>query len=206
MTYAARTARTLVVLTIAVAMVALAGPAAADCNGPTITYEAGEVRRGTTVRVEGTGWGDACYDTGSPPAGEGILGEPVGEIQILLTQDGSTVVMAEGAADDDYTFSVDVPVPSWLRPGEATLDARWVGGESWDATDQPLVVTAEPALEGPDDSVVFGAQHEPSGTTGSGSGDAMDWLVPFLIGAALASAVFAFVLLLRPRTTVTRVD
>lgn len=183
-----------------------ASPAGADCNGPTITYEAGEVRRGTTVRVEGTGWGDACYDTGSPPAGEGILGNPVGEIQILLTQDGSTVVMAEGAADDDYTFSVDVPVPTWLKPGEATLAARWVGGEAWDATDRPLLVTGEPALEHSDDSVVFGEQHGPSGTAGSSSEDTMEWLVPFLIGAALASAVFALVLLLRPRTTVTQVD
>ena len=39
-------------------------PASADCSGPTIWYMPRSVVRGEVVSVRGTGWGDACYDTG----------------------------------------------------------------------------------------------------------------------------------------------
>ena len=106
-------------------MVALLGgllllePAAAGaaCLGPSIEYESGPVRRGGTVTVTGSGFGDNCYDTGPPPAGEGYLGKPLTEIEVVLVQSDRQTVVARGAADDGYAFEIDVVVPGRVVPG-----------------------------------------------------------------------------------------
>ena len=96
-------------------------PVGAACLGPSIEYESGAVRRGGTVTVTGSGFGDNCYDTGPPPAGEGYLGKPLTEIEVVLVQSDRQTVVARGAADEGYAFEIDVVVPVGSFPGEARL-------------------------------------------------------------------------------------
>jgi hypothetical protein len=83
-----------------------------------------DVGRGETVTVSGTAWGDSCYDTGPPPAGEGALGVPVPEITVVLVQGAREWELWTGAANADYVFSADVTVPGDASAGVATLGAR----------------------------------------------------------------------------------
>jgi len=203
-----------------------AAPAGADCSGPTITYGAGEVRAGGTVTVEGNAWGYECYDTGPPPAGEGVLGEPVVGIEVVLSQDGFDEVVARGAAGDDYDFVVEVTVPGWFQPGEATVSARYAGGVAYDATDRPLIVLDEPALETTGEIVSFGPVDErppPTSTSTTGpttstttsedgggaaapardGGGGISRVFLLLAGLGIGAAVVAMVVFLRPSTSVT---
>jgi hypothetical protein len=143
-------------------------------------------------------------------------------IEIVLSQDGVDEVVAVGAADEDYRFSVEVTVPEWFEPGEATVSARYAGGIGYDATNQPLVVLDEPALETSGEIVSFGPTDTPptspsstSSTTApttaeaaaptpsAGGGGGVSWLVPFVAGLGLGAAVVAMLVFLRPSTSVT---
>lgn len=112
------------VMAVALAVGVPATPSAADCSGPLLGRDQVTVDRGDTVTVEGTNWGDACYDTGPPPEGEGVLGVPRDHIEIVVVQGDRTIVVARGAADDRYAFSVEVPVPTSLEPGPARIGAQ----------------------------------------------------------------------------------
>lgn len=98
------------------------------------------MNRGDTVRVTGIGWGDNCYDTGDPPAGEGVLGTPVGHIEIWIVQDEAERLVAVGSADMSYEFAIDVPVPVALEPGPAEIVPRSR------VDDMTFVVTTEPVI------------------------------------------------------------
>jgi hypothetical protein len=146
-------------------LVVLGAPAAgADCLGPTIEYTAGAVDRGQEITVTGTGFGDNCYDTGPPPPGEGTLGRPLADIDVVITQAGVDHVVAEGTADADYGFEVSVVVPSDLEPGEATVQALWDAGAApaSDRTDEPLVISDAPST-GEDVVATFGPDGDMSG-------------------------------------------
>jgi hypothetical protein len=150
-------------------------PAGADCSGPMIEYDAGPVDRGQAISVSGGGFGDNCYDTGPPPAGEGILGRPLTDVEVVITQAGVDHLVAEGNADDEYEFTVEVVVPADLAPGEARLQVRWGPGTTWavDQTDQPLVVSDAAATSGGDEVATFGPDGEGEATAGeSGTGEA----------------------------------
>lgn len=153
-------------------LVSVTGPAAADCAGPRIRYEASEVAPGDQVTVVGELWGDNCYDTGPPPDGEGVLGVPADDIELVFVQGADRIVVARGAADDEYAFSVDVTIPVGASPGPASLQSR----EGVGAGQPALTVTEGPAEPGPaTDAVVFdgsevveiptGSTEAPVGTT-----------------------------------------
>lgn len=179
-------------------------PAGADCSGPTIGYDAGPVDRGQAISVTGGGFGDNCYDTGPPPASEGILGRPLTDIEVVISQAEVDHLVAEGNADGDYEFAVEVVVPADLAPGEARLQVRWGSGTTWavDRTDQPLVVSDAAATSGGDEVTTFGpeggidapaseASNGPSAAAngdGDGSGGWTDpgrWLVAAVVLAAV---------------------
>jgi hypothetical protein len=155
----------LLLLGLATALVGLDVPAAgADCSGPQIECTAGMVDRGQEITVTGRGFGDSCYDTGPPPPGVGAMGQPLDDIDVVITQAGVDHLVAKGEADAEYEFEVDVVVPARLEPGEARLQVRWGPGTAWavDRTDQPLVVSDIPAA-GDDVVATFGPQAEPAG-------------------------------------------
>lgn len=181
-------------------------PAAADCSGPTIEYDVGPVARGDTVHVSGTAWGDNCYDTGPPPGGEGVLGRPQDGILLLLAQGDEEVIVAEGAADADYAFEVDVRVPVTFTPGVATLSAlRQDGGFVFDARALPITITDAPPVEGGEAQVVFGPAVVPAPAPrldGDDDGGGVPWLgVAFIALVAVLGALVLGGALVRSPTT-----
>lgn len=140
---------------LAVVVVFGGAPAAgADCAGPSITYEAATVDRGDAVVVTGTAWGDNCYDTGPPPEGEGALGVPTDDIDLVLVQGDREVVLASGDADDEYGFDVAVTIPDMAEPGPATIVART------DRTEAPAMQAGEPVELTISDAPTTGQIHQ----------------------------------------------
>lgn len=137
----------------AAVLVVSGGPAAADCMGPTIEIEQSEVARGDELAISGSGWGDNCYDTGAPPAGEGVLGVPINNIRIFLVQGATEWLVATGSADADYQFDVAVVVPPDLQPGVAEVQARHGDVVAY-SSDPQFVVVAAPAPTVADTEVV----------------------------------------------------
>ncbi len=136
-------------LILPIALVA-ASPAGADCIGPTVGYAPSEVVRGGTVTFTGRGFGDNCYDTGPPPAGESVLGKPLTEIEIHLVQGDVDQLVATGAADEEYAFAVEAILPDSFEPGEVSvsvLTGRDVG--VYFESSVPLTVTDAAPVESP---------------------------------------------------------
>jgi MYXO-CTERM domain-containing protein len=149
-------------------------PAAADCAGPTVTHEVGTFDRGAMLTVDGLAFGDNCYDTGPPPAGEGVLGKPRSDISVFVVQGGEEHLVAEGAADAEYLFTVEVLLPAELEPGEADVVVRYADGvEAHDPDLLPFTVSdADPAEpEGPEVASFGPAETEPEVVQVPGDGD-----------------------------------
>lgn len=122
------------------ALVAGARPVAAVCVAPAVVAEGTEVAGQLVVR--GEHFGEDCYDTGPPPEGQGTLGRPRHDIELVITQGAVEHVVARGDADDEYRFEVTVTVPAGLVPGEAALTARWADGGATAAV--PILVPTPP--------------------------------------------------------------
>lgn len=127
----------------------MTSPSAADCSGPLFDHRSGTVDRGSTLVVTGAGWGDDCHDLGDPPAGEGVLGKPLTDIEIVLRQGEVEHVVAIGFADENYEFEVEVPVPIDLEPGPVELGAESSGYPmSGDPShSRELIVSDTPPIE-----------------------------------------------------------
>jgi len=142
-----------------VGLVVLQQPASADCSGPTLTYETGEFAPGDLVGVTGSSFGNNCYDTGPPPLGQGVLGIPVSNIDILLVQGDTEWVVAMGNADDDYAFEVDVQIPLDAAAGEAHITARWnIDWEPYIPTTDAIVITEDIAAADAIETPIFGVE------------------------------------------------
>lgn len=151
--------RLLLLLAVALGIVVGSGTAAgADCIGPTLEFEPSAAPRGGEVTVVGSGFGDNCYDTGPPPAGEGVLGVPQRDVQVLLVQGAGETLVAKGDADAAYAFEVTIVVPPALVPGEAQFVARLADGrEAFVPQSEGLTITDGPPVEGAvEDVVIFG--------------------------------------------------
>ncbi len=79
------------------------------------------------LTITGKYFGDDCLDTGTLPPGVGALGNPLTGILIVIDQGSLEFPVANGSADSDYSFQVDVVVPSELAPGEASINILAVG-------------------------------------------------------------------------------
>jgi hypothetical protein len=195
-----------------------ASPAGADCAGPTFRHDLGPVDRGGPLLVEGLAFGDNCYDTGPPPEGQGVLGKPRSDISVFVVQDGEEHLVAEGSADDDYGFAVEVPVPAGLDPGEADVVVRLPDGfEAYDQEALPFTVSdAVPADGVPADVATFGPEAEESEVVqvpGEGDGDGEGGgevvsrggeggdppIAPFVVSGVVLLAAIAVALVLRSR-------
>jgi len=134
---------------VVAALVGVPSIAAADCIGPTISYRGGEVEAGDQVVVEGSGWGDNCYDGGPPPEGEGFLGVPLVGLEVFLVQDGTEILVATGDADAAYEFEANITIPSGLSSGKFEIVARAsVWGDAWsNATEQLVFIDSDVVVE-----------------------------------------------------------
>jgi hypothetical protein len=190
-----------VLASVIVALVGLADGSAvlASCIGPTIEHTAGRVDRSGVIHVVGSGWGDECDDTGAPPEGVGVLGNPETDIEVVLVQGENPHVVATGDADADYRFVVDVPVPDRLAAGPVTVVARGRDGTvARDATAAPIVVSDAPPVDGDDDDpVTFGRPRRESpdeAALADDDGPAVLGLV--VVGVAVVGLTTAVVVLL----------
>lgn len=165
-------------------------PAAAACIDASWEYEPTTVAPGERVRVSGSHFGDNCHDQGSLPPGEGVLGRPLSDIDIVVRQGDNEIVVARGAADQRYEFEVDVVIPTTLSPGEARLSVRSVALErlGYPGTARPLAVTDEPAVVPVDGVKVFGPER-PSVVDG-GEGTLLP--VGVAVGAVIILVAVAF--------------
>lgn len=116
-------------------------PAAASCVAPAVTFRPGRVTRGAVLTITGKYFGDDCLDTGTLPPGVGALGNPLTGIVIVIDQGSLEFVVANGSADDDYSFQVDVVVPAGLAPGEASINVL-AAGDARLTIDPPLVISS----------------------------------------------------------------
>ena len=182
-----------------------ASPASASCSTPSMIFTPHDVDRGGEVSVTGTGWGDNCYDTGPPPDGEGVLGRPVQDIDIVVVQGEEEWVVATVDAGDHYGFGTQVVVPQDAAPGDALLLARTSGGFRASNSDPTLRISAAPAITSPPDraSTPSPSTPESAATTSEGVQDEPEretvapWLVVAATGAAIATGAWAVVSRLR---------
>lgn len=155
---------------VAVLAAPLATPrsAAANCVAPSVKLRPARVARGAVLTITGQYFGDDCLDTGTLPPGVGALGNPLIGLVIVIDQGTREFVVANGSADSDYEFKVDVVVPAELEPGDALVDVLGVGDARL-TTKPTLVISNVPAVS-PSDSTVaaFGpsttADTEPLGS------------------------------------------
>lgn len=149
----------------------------ADCVGPTFTHDIGTVRRGTTIVVKGFGWGTDCHDAGPPPPGEGALGLPRIDLEVVIAQSGVELVVARGHADENYSFEVEVTVPATLDPGPITVRVRSGRVDGLDASPGTLRIGDRPASTArasvtPDTDIeTFGPATQPVPADAESAGD-----------------------------------
>lgn len=120
----------------AVGVVALGGLAAgcteeprsgADvvCAAPSITVEPTTVPPGGGLTVRGTGFVTGCADAssvgddGTATAVEESV--PLRDLEVLWSQHGTEVTLAEVDADASSGFTVEVRVPPMVEPGPASI-------------------------------------------------------------------------------------
>jgi hypothetical protein len=172
---------------------AAAAPAAADCQGPTVQVTSSSAARGATIDVVGSGFGDNCYDTGPPPPGEGVLGRPLQDLQVLVVQGDTEQVVAAGDAGADYAFEVSVVVPAALEPGEARVVVRYDPTVFVGEASTTFVVGDAPPAGGAEVVVDFGSADETGDevTDDEDDGDGASSLAWWIAGAAVVAAAVA---------------
>lgn len=177
-----------------------APPASADCAGPSMTFAPHDVVRGGEVTATGERWGDNCYDTGPPPDGEGVLGRPLNDIEIVVIQGEREWVVATVDADDDYRFTTQVDVPQDAAPGDAEMIARKAGTLPYVSNSDPaLRISDAPAVESPPttDTPSSSTAQEPEAATAENESDSkVLWLA---IAAAVVGALAAGTVLIVAR-------
>lgn len=180
-----------------------APPASADCNGPSMTFSPHEVVRGGEVIATGEAWGDNCYDTGPPPDGEGVLGRPMTDIEIVVVQGEREWVVATVDANDDYRFTTPVNVPQDATPGDAQMIARKSGTLPYVSNPDPaLRISNAPALTPPPrDTTSSTTALEPDAATAENeSGSQAVWLT-IVAAVAVALAAGTWVAAVRRRSS-----
>ena len=128
-------------------------PATASCVAPVVKFKPTRVARGGVLTITGQYFGDDCLDTGTLPAGIGPLGNPLTGLVVVIDQGTREFVVASGSAGSDYTFKVDVVVPSGLEPGDASINVLGVGDARL-TTDTPLVISNAAPASGSTDTTV----------------------------------------------------
>ena len=119
--------------------------AGASCVAPVLTFKPTKVVRGGTLTITGQYLGDECLDTGTLPQGVGPLGNPLTGLAVVIDQGTNEFVVATGSAGSDYSFHVEVVVPSKLEPGEATVSVLAAGDARLTMSPSLVISSAPPA-------------------------------------------------------------
>jgi hypothetical protein len=136
-------------------VLATGSPVSGDCVSPTIEIGQHEVVRGGQLVVSGYAFGETCYDTFSPPEGQGELGRPIADIEIYIVQRADEFLVATGAANSFYKFTITVVIPPDLVPGVAEIEARWTDRVAFSEDPQIVVTDAAPLLPTQNPVVTF---------------------------------------------------
>jgi hypothetical protein len=135
------------------AVVTGAEAAIADCLGPTVSHDGGDLSHGDQLTVSGIGFGDSCFDTGPPPPGQGSLGMPLHGIEVYLAQEDQLHLVATGNADQDYGWEVPISIPPVLDVGEVEVIVMSGGSEAFQENSDTIWVLSE-RVEGASTTVV----------------------------------------------------
>jgi hypothetical protein len=164
------TAGLLALLTLLAVFVSDADPAVADCGPATIDFSPRQVHPGGSLVVVGSAWGDECHDAGRPPPGEGVLGRPVTDVELVVVQGSSEWLVGRASANAEYRFEVTVTVPLGAEPGPAELVARHGGHDAYNADPSFLITGSSPTTTASPDAgttVATGAEAAPEPATSS---------------------------------------
>jgi hypothetical protein len=132
--------RLLLAALLALPVLAIAGGASADCSLPTVGAAPDAGTPGSPITVTGHAWGTNCYDTGPPPPGEGPLGIPQTDIDVVFRDAaGTETVLATVDADTEYGFTLEAAVPAGAAAGPGRVAAR--GSTGFVAVGEAFTVT-----------------------------------------------------------------
>jgi hypothetical protein len=116
----------------------------AACTAPSISVEPTTVPPGGTLSVRGTGFAAGCADSQGVGEDGTTTGReeptPLRDLEVLWTQHGTEVTLAEVDADDAFGFTVEVDVPAMVEPGPAAVTV---------APAEPVRVTVSPSWTEP---------------------------------------------------------
>jgi hypothetical protein len=107
-----------------------------------VKFRPTRIARGGIVTITGSNFGDCLSSETVPDLGP--LGTPLTGLVIVIDQGTNEFVVADGSADSDYAFEVDVVVPVDLEPGEATLDVLGAGDARLALTPSLVISNASP--------------------------------------------------------------
>jgi hypothetical protein len=129
-------------LTCALLGVASVTPAAGGCVGPLLSVR-NRLQPGSAAVIVGRNFFSECDDTGSV-GGCGVPrdpitgpGNPIDNIQVVITQAGETHLIGRVDADKRFRFVFRTSLPEQLRPGGAVIKAKVRG---YPAATRPVVV------------------------------------------------------------------
>jgi hypothetical protein len=170
--------------------------ALADCVGPTVHHPVGEVDRGDTITLTGEYFGTNCYDTGTPPPGEGVLGKPATGIEVVLVQGDQETVVAAGNADKELKFTAEVEVPSTLQPGVVTVLARTdTGAQSFDNPEEAMTISdAPPPAESSTEVASFGPPRPSDSSTDGNPVPVLSIAIAVLVVVAVLASIGGLVI------------
>jgi hypothetical protein len=158
-----------VVLSVAAAAVLVAPEAQAACAGPVISAT---TRSDGALVVDGQGFGTECYDANEPPEGEGALGPPARDITVVVRESGGEWLVAQGGAEADYTFRVEVTDPPPIT-GTVRVEARYprqVGFTSYYVASADVTLAGSESLTGGTQVMTFGQTSTDAAELSSGVG------------------------------------
>jgi|GEM_PF-2296820 len=116
------------------------------CASPSLSIDTKTVTVEGELLVTGQNFGTKCYDEETPPLGEGVLGLPNQDIEIVMTQSDAAILVARGNAGNDYNFVVTVKLPPEFTTGVLTVTARYMVADSVEFSEftypSDIVVTA----------------------------------------------------------------
>lgn len=110
-----------------------------SCEAPSISVSTPGIQIGDTVEISGRSFFDGCADAIVVDESGGEHKDavhPLSSIPLTLEQDGRSFALGTIAADDNGTWTAELPLPSEVVEGIATVSA---------GTAEPVEISISPA-------------------------------------------------------------